>query len=151
MAKEIDSSTKKASSKKSTSTSTKGKLEEKLLTNLIELQKVHTDLAEKFNRLTNEISHLLGLFETAAKSFAKHPAAPAEKDKEFLEKIDMLLEQNKTIAKGLTLMEEKIRQNMYRPLYSAPRRQQEERYRDEFREFTPPMGSFNSRRPLPKF
>ncbi len=86
-------------------------VERKLVENLVELQKVHTHLAEKFDKLTEQIANLLGLFETAAKSFATQPSMQQfnEKDKEFLEKIDKLLEQNKTIAKGLVLMEDRIR------------------------------------------
>ncbi|MBI5803804.1 hypothetical protein HY450_01005 [Candidatus Pacearchaeota archaeon] len=89
-------------------------LEETLVKNLIELQKVHTDLAEKFNSLTKEISQLLALFEVTAKNFSKNiPIGEYEKDKEFLEKIDKLLDQNKTLAKGLMLMEERLRDRMY--------------------------------------
>jgi hypothetical protein len=98
------------------------KLEEKILENLVELQKVHTGLAEKFDKLSSNISSLLALFEMAARSFAQSPGNLAtEKDKEFLEKIDRLLEQNKTIARGLTLMEERIRERMYglRPVERA--------------------------------
>ena len=56
----------------------------------------------------------------SARSFAKQPQIQiTEKDKEFLEKIDKLLEQNKTIAKGLTLMEQKMRERLYGPVYPA--------------------------------
>jgi hypothetical protein len=86
----------------------------KLLENFVALQKVNTNLAEKFDKLANQISNLLILFETAARSFATSPNVQAnEKDKEFLDKIDRLLDQNKTIAKGLTLMEERIRERVY--------------------------------------
>lgn len=85
-------------------------IEEKLVHNLIELQKVHTDLAEKFTKLSDQIASLLRLFELSAEAFAKQVNLPnVQKDSEFLEKIDKLLDQNKTIAKGLMLMEEKIR------------------------------------------
>lgn len=95
------------------------RVEDKILDNLIELQKVHTNLAEKFDNLTDQISHLLALFESAARSFAKNPHLQvAEKDREFLDKIDKLLEQNKTIAKGLTLMEKKVRDKIYGPIGS---------------------------------
>lgn len=94
--------------------SSEQKLEDKILENLVDLQKVHTNLAEKFDKLAKEISNLLALFELAARSFSKHPALKgSESDREFLEKIDKLLEQNKTIAKGLTLMEEQIRRKAY--------------------------------------
>ena len=102
--------------KKRTSDSNKedSNIEDALVENLIKLQKVHTDLAERFDKLSKEISNLLALFELAAKNFSKHPATKTtETDKEFLDKIDKLLEQNKTIARGLTLMEEQMREKMY--------------------------------------
>jgi len=92
----------------------KDKIEHTLVQNLVELQKVHTHLAEKIDKLSNQISDLLALFEMAARSFAQQPGNKvAEKDKDFLDKVDKLLEQNKTIAKGLTLMEERIRERVY--------------------------------------
>ncbi len=91
-------------------------LEQKIIENLVELQKVHADLAEKFDTLAREISSLLAIFEVTAKSFAKNaPLGEYEKDKEFLEKIDKLLDQNKVLAKGLTLMEERLRERVYGP------------------------------------
>lgn len=90
------------------------KVEDKLIENFIALQKVNTNLAEKFDKLATQISNLLILFETAARSFATSPTVQAsEKDKEFLDKINRLLDQNKTIARGLTLMEERIRERVY--------------------------------------
>jgi hypothetical protein len=89
-------------------------LQHKVVENLVELQKVHTNLAEKFDKLSGQITNLLSLFELAARSFAEHPANQGlEKDKEFLDKIDRLLDQNKTIAKGLTLMEDRIKERVY--------------------------------------
>ncbi len=92
-------------------------VEKQLLENLVHLQKVHTNLAEKFEKLSKQIGDLLVLFEVAARSFAKQPSIQlgtiSDKDKEFLEKIDKLLEQNKVIAKGLTLMEERIRERVF--------------------------------------
>jgi len=106
---------KKTTRKKSTSKRPE-KLETRLINNMIELQKVHTDLAEKFDKLSENISHLLALFETSARSFAKQTNIQMnDKDREFLDKIDKLLDQNKTIAKGLTLMEEKMREKVYGP------------------------------------
>lgn len=85
-----------------------------LLHNLVELQKVHMTLIEKFDRMSKQMSDLLTLFEMAARSFAVHPAnQTSEKDKEFLDKIDRLLDQNKTIAKGLTMMEDKMKEKIY--------------------------------------
>jgi hypothetical protein len=119
-------------------------LDQKLIENLVELQKVHTAMAEKFDKLSGQIANLLSLFEIAAKSFATHPANQvAEKDKDFLDKIDKLLDQNKTIAKGLTLIEEKVRERMYGlqgNQFSSETRQEED---------ISPASAIN--RPLPRF
>ena len=96
-------------------------IEKKLIENLIALQKVNTNMAEKFDKLSEQIAALLSLFEMTARTFAKQPGIrEAEKDKEFLEKIDRLLEQNKTIAKGLTIMEGKVRQRVEAAPAPAP-------------------------------
>ncbi|MEK6855360.1 MAG: hypothetical protein AABX73_04015 [Nanoarchaeota archaeon] len=117
----------------------KESLEEALLKNLVELQKVHTELAEKFDKLAKEITSLLALFEVTAKNLASHaPVGEYEKDKEFLEKIDRLLDQNKTIAKGLTLMEERMRERVYGP--ASQKEMNEE-----------PRSINQSNRPLPRF
>ena len=89
-------------------------LEEQTLHSLVELQKVHINMAEKFDKLAVHIENLLGLFELAARNFAKQPHMQnTERDKEFLEKIDKLLDQNKLLAKGLSLMEENMRERLY--------------------------------------
>ncbi len=89
-------------------------LQHKLIENLVSLQKVHTDLAEKFTNLSDQIANLLGLFEMAAHTFARNPENQSnEKDKEFLEKIDKLLDQNKVLAKGLMMMEGRMRERLY--------------------------------------
>jgi hypothetical protein len=116
---------------------TSSELEQSLVKNLVELQKIHTDLAEKFDKLSKEISNILMLFEITARNFAKNvPIGEYEKDKDFLEKIDRLLDQNKVLAKGLTLMEERLRERMYGPTHFEE-------------QFSPPVGP--GKRPLPKF
>lgn len=90
------------------------KLEAKLIENLVELQKVHTHLVERFDKLSTQIENLLALFEMSARNLASQPGMVAtERDKEFLDKVDKLLEQNKVIAKGLTIMEDRIRERVY--------------------------------------
>ena len=120
-------------------------LQHKLIENLVALQKVHTDLAEKFNKLSDQIANLLGLFEMAARSFARNPAnVSGEKDKEFLEKIDKLLDQNKVLAKGLMMMEERMRER----LYGSPRPS------GQFTPQSPPEDSMQPSamtKPLPRF
>ncbi|MBS3089573.1 hypothetical protein J4461_01685 [Candidatus Pacearchaeota archaeon] len=131
-------------SKEEHKSSHKSEIEKKLLENLIELQKVHTDLAEKFDKLSEQIASLLSLFEMAARSFSEHPANQvAEKDKEFLEKVDKLLEQNKVIAKGLTIVEERIRERMYGS--SRPPQPEEDKKPEEI--YTPSTNI----KPLPRF
>ncbi len=96
---------------------TKAELEQALLNNFVNLQKVLTNLSIKFEDLSNNISKILQLFEISAKSFAEKYSSGGgtESDKEFLKKLDALLDQNKTIAKGIMLMEEKVRQRNQPP------------------------------------
>jgi len=133
---------KKANKKDESKMDVKGasELEQTLIKNLVELQKVHTDLAERFDRLTREISQILALFEVTARNFAKNvPMGEYEKDKDFLDKIDRLLDQNKTLARGLMLMEERLRERMYGP-------QTEQPVEDQYKQSMSPSG-----RPLPRF
>jgi hypothetical protein len=91
-------------------------IEEALLENFVNLQRVLTNLTMKFDNLSNNISRLLELFEISAESFAgKGEGKQPEVDKEFLKKLDSLLDQNKTISKGIMLMEEKIRNKATHP------------------------------------
>ncbi|MBU1129531.1 MAG: hypothetical protein KJ949_02800 [Nanoarchaeota archaeon] len=85
-------------------------IEKLLIQNFIALQKVMTHLSLKFENLTLEISKLLELFEISAKSLAKKDfeSDQGKKDEEkVMKKIDTLLDQNRIIAKGLTLLHEK--------------------------------------------
>lgn len=113
----------KKSKKKAAETSGKTKfpkteLEKTLIENFVNLQRVLANLSVKFDSLSDQISDLLQLFEISAKSFAeKYKPEVGEKktDKEFLDKLNTLLDQNKTIAKGLTLMGGKLRERIYGP------------------------------------
>lgn len=80
-----------------------------LIENFVELQKVLSNLAVKFDDLSDNISRLLQLFELSAKSFADKPIKAPGVDEEFLKKLDSLLDQNKTISKAITMMEERVR------------------------------------------
>jgi len=92
----------------------KTEIDQALLNNFINLQKVLTNLTLKFEGLSTNIEKLLQLFEISAKSFAENNqninlTNEKESDKDFLKKLDSLLDQNKTISKGILMMEEKIR------------------------------------------
>jgi hypothetical protein len=102
---------------------TKVELEQALINNFINLQKVLTNLSIKFDELSGNISKLLQLFEISAKSFAEknmdEGTKSSETDKDFLKKLDSLLDQNKVIAKGIMLMEDKIRNRTGAPSESS--------------------------------
>ena len=80
--------------------------EELLIENFVGLQHAMTNMSIKFGSLSDNISKLLQVFEESAKNFV---SGGRPDDEEMLKKIDSLLNQNKTIAKGLVLMEGKLR------------------------------------------
>jgi hypothetical protein len=90
-------------------------LEEALIDNFIKLQKVMTNLSLRFDELSTNITKLLQLFEISAKNFAEKidsgeiDQTKSQVDKELVEKINILLDQNKLIAKGIMLIEDKVR------------------------------------------
>jgi len=140
---------------------TKAELEQTLINNFTNLQKVLTNLSLKFEDLSNNMSKLLQLFEISAKSFAeKYTSKETEKhvkkqdeerkeaDKEYLKKLDSLLDQNKTIAKGIMLMEERIRhRNGPHPTHHSARAPIPTRHEKPESRL---KGMFKSK-PLPKF
>jgi hypothetical protein len=87
----------------------KEKIEQVLIENFVSLQKVMTNLAVKFDSLSNQISKLLELFEISAKTLAEKDYFGKEErmEKKLTEKLDNLLDQNKVIAKGIALLHEK--------------------------------------------
>lgn len=86
-------------------------LDKMLLDNFVALQKVMTNLAVKLDNVANQISKLVELFEISAKSLAEKGVNTRNEEKEtkeILKKLDTLADQNKVIAKGLTMMHDKI-------------------------------------------
>ncbi len=82
--------------------------------NFISLQRVLTNLTIKFDALSGNISRLLEIFENAARGYiSKTTPEKEQEDKDLIRKLDSLLDQNKVIAKGLTLIEDKIRHKVY--------------------------------------
>ena len=81
-----------------------------LVDNFVALQKVMVNLAGKMDSLNTQVSELLNLFELSAKSLAKKgfklEAPEGAPSKEVMTKLNELSEQNKVIARGLTLMHE---------------------------------------------
>ena len=87
------------------------KLERALIENFIGLQKVMVNLSVKFDDLSNKISQLLELFEISAKALAEKDITiekTARDDTKIIQEIGNLSEQNKVIARGLTLMHNRL-------------------------------------------
>jgi len=84
--------------------------QEKIVDNFVSMQKVMTNLAEKFDGLTKQLSKLLNLFDESAKALTEKEInldiKGSEKEKEIIAKLNSVLDQNKLIAKGLTLIHE---------------------------------------------
>ena len=104
--KQLKSNNSKKNSKK------QNKETEKILVeNFIALQKVMVNLSGKIDNLTNQLSKLLDLFEISAKALVEKDFdfdKESKENKKIGEKIDNLIDQNKTIARGLTLLHEGI-------------------------------------------
>ena len=100
---------KNSSEKKSIKTFSEIRAEKVLIENFVALQKVMTTLSMNFDNLSNKISKLLELFELSAKTIAEkeYDIGKDKKDSErIMKKIDGIYEQNKIIARGLTLLNE---------------------------------------------
>lgn len=96
------------------------KMEKILIENFVSLQKVMVNLSSKFENLSNQISKLLDLFEISAKALAEKDfnlEKTTHDTSEITKKMDDVLDQNKIIARGLTLMHEKMDTE---PHYSPP-------------------------------
>ena len=103
---------KKSTEKKSTQKSASKEKNDLLMENFITLQKVLTNLAVRVDALTDQTSKLLSLFEISAKSMAQRQGTAISKDdKDFLHKMDQLIEQNKLIARGITMMDDRHREH----------------------------------------
>lgn len=84
------------------------KVEKALIDNFVGLQKVMVNLSSKFDKLSDEISKLLNIFEISAKAMAKKEFQ-SEKDpsiKKIHDKLDNLSKQAGLIGKGLALIHE---------------------------------------------
>ncbi|MCF7910055.1 hypothetical protein K9L16_00075 [Candidatus Pacearchaeota archaeon] len=107
--KSVKKTSKKKTSRKS-SKSANTQLEKVLIENFVSLQKVLTNMSVKFDNLSTQISKLLELFEISAKALAEKDESEKEKDrdtKEIKDQIKNISEQNKVIARGVSLLHEK--------------------------------------------
>lgn len=81
-------------------------VEKILVENFVALQKVMVNLSVKLDNLTGQISQLLNLFDISARALAEKGGGFGMQDKRMMEKIDNILDQNKTIARGVSLLHE---------------------------------------------
>ena len=82
----------------------KDELTDSLVQSSINLQKKTAELLEVTLKLNKRIDKLLDVFESAARSIEK-----GEVEEPLAKKLEVLLEQNKNIAKGLMLLERYIK------------------------------------------
>lgn len=81
-------------------------VEKTLVENFVGLQKIMTDLVIKLDGVSNQIIQLLNIFEVSAKTLAEKGGIKqgGVVEKQVLEKIDNLIDQNRTIARGVSLL-----------------------------------------------
>ena len=91
--------------KKPTAQSSNANIEKALIENFIALQKVLTNLTIKFDGLSTKISKLLELFEMSAKTLSEKDFKMGGTG-DLSDKMDKLLDQNKTLAQGISMLHE---------------------------------------------
>ena len=99
------------------------RVEKVLVENFIALQQVMTTLSVKFDNLSNQISKLLELFEISAKSLAEkdfNTERGSANTEKISKQMDSLLEQNKIIARGMTLINDRILEKTPSEMSPAP-------------------------------
>jgi len=73
----------------------------------VELQKKNIKMLESMHALTQRIDNLVSIFEEAAKNVSN--VGEDQKVRELTVKLEELLEQNKSLANGLLLLERYVR------------------------------------------
>lgn len=79
----------------------------KLIEVNLTLQKKEVELLHGMKELITRVDRMLGVFEDASKHVME--VGEDKKIRELTDKLDDLLEQNKTIAKGLLMLEKYVR------------------------------------------
>ena len=83
------------------------KLMEKLIENTTLLQKKDAELMVSVKHLVDRIDRMLNVFDEASKHVME--VSEDKRVAELSDKLEELLEQNKTIAKGLLMLEQYVR------------------------------------------
>lgn len=89
--------------------STKDELIQELIRNNITLQTKTADLISSIKELTGRLNKMVVLFEEAAAHIK------AGTDEPMIRRLDELLDQNKSLAKGLLLLEKYVREKAAQP------------------------------------
>lgn len=113
-----------------------------LLENSIALQKTMADLALELKSLNQKVARIVSSFESASLAFKEAKEKGIAEPKDISEKLDMIIDQNKTIAQGVLLLEESIRVKPSSPMKMRPSIRQTEEAEEE-KEYKP--------QPLPEF
>ncbi|MEM1535307.1 MAG: hypothetical protein QW199_01730 [Candidatus Pacearchaeota archaeon] len=85
-----------------------------LLENLVLLQKTLADTLVAFKGLNARLDSFLSLVEKAAKTQKVEGMKEVKGNKELIEKIEAIIEQNKAIAEGMSLLEKIIKEKIGR-------------------------------------
>ncbi len=99
------------------------RIERVLIENFVGLQKVMVNLSVNFDNLSTKISKLLELFEISARALAEKDLTvekTARDDTKILQEMGNLSEQNKVIARGLTLMHNRLSGEPEQPMERLP-------------------------------
>ncbi|MEI7718230.1 MAG: hypothetical protein WCI72_00045 [archaeon] len=85
--------------------------EELLIENFIGLQRAMINLSMKFENLSDNIAKLLNVFEVSARDYMVNKGRTSpEVDRDLVNRINMLIEQNKAIMSTVRSIEEKSKQ-----------------------------------------
>lgn len=91
-----------------------------LIDNFIGLQKAMVNLSIKFENLSDNISRLLNVFEISAKEYVSGKGKGASDiERDMLNRINLLLDQNKAILGSVKGMEEKSKKDINPPLFQS--------------------------------
>jgi ABC-type transporter Mla subunit MlaD len=92
------------------------KRDDLIIENFVGLQKAMTNLSMKFSELSQNISSLLGVFESAARTLAE---SEKQVDRTLTTKLDALIEQNKSLSREITQVDTKLKRGPNPALYSG--------------------------------
>ena len=90
-----------------------------LISNNVSMQKVATSLLTEIRDLTKRIDKLVGIFEEASKHVGEVDVTD-DHLKQLTAKLEVLLEQNKDLAKGLLMLEKYVKTKSLTSLSPKP-------------------------------